>query len=270
MMQRLAGLLFALLFATFGASSALSADVKLADGTMLPDKPYYIVTYVEVAPAEAAKAADLIKKHSADSKKDQGSLRYWALQRIGEQNHFIIYEAWADVEARNAHAKADHTLAFRRALQPLLYSPFDERAHVGLVAEDPEKESKPGENAVYVFTHVDIIPTEQIPPCKRQVSESGPCGIALVKQLVADGRKAAGSVSFDALTQANRPNHMEVVEVWNSLEDQQKHTVSKAVKDFRDELSGIAPGSGMPSDPTVLLNPLTGSLYDERLYRSID
>ena len=42
------------------------------------------------------------------------------------------------------------------------------------------------------------------------------------------------------------------------------------MKDFRDELSGIPPGSGVPSDPTVLLNPLTGSLYDERLYRSID
>jgi hypothetical protein len=64
---------------------------------------------------------------------------------------------------------------------------------------------------VYVVTHVDIIPTEQFPPCKRQVSDSGPCGIGLVEKLVTDSRKHAGNIRFDALTQANRPNHMTVV-----------------------------------------------------------
>lgn len=253
-----------------GASLSRAADVKLADGSMLSDKPFYIVTYVEVDPAAAGKARRLIKVHSAASKEDAGNLNYEAVERIGQPNHFIILEAWKDQDARNAHAKATHTLAFRKAIQPLLYSPFDERAHVGLVAADPSKGAKPGRRAIYVFTHVDIIPTEQIPPCGRQVDKAGPCGIALVKQLVVDGRKDAGNVRFDALTQANRPNHMEVVEVWKTSKAQREHTVAKAVKDFRDELSGIKPGSGLPSDPTVLLNPLTGSLYDERLYRSID
>jgi quinol monooxygenase YgiN len=269
-MPRLPHLIAALLFVIFGAASATAADVKLSDGTMLSAKPFYIVTYIEVDPSGTAKAKELISKHSADSKKDAGNLRYEALQRIGRKNHFIILEAWSDQDARDAHAKAAHTLAFRKELQPLLYSPFDERAHVALVAGDPAKEPKPGKRAIYVLTHVDIIPPEQFAPCKRQVNESGPCGNALVTQLVAAGRKDAGNLRFDALTQANRPNHMEVVEVWKSASAQRKHTVTKAVKDFRDELSGIPPGSGVPSDPTVLLNPLTGSLYDERLYRSID
>jgi quinol monooxygenase YgiN len=254
----------------FGASFAKAADVKLANGTMLSAKPFYIVTYIEVDPKSTKEARDLIQKHSAASKKDAGNIRYEALQRVGRKNHFLILEAWADQDARNGHAKAEHTLAFRKALQPLLYSPFDERAHVGLVADDPKKEPKPRGRAIYVLTHVDIIPTEQFAPCKRQVKETGPCGNELVTQLVAASRKDAGNLRFDALTQANRPNHMELVEVWKSLAAQHKHTVSKAVKDFRDELSGIAPGSGVPSDPTVLLNPLTGSLYDERIYRSID
>ncbi len=269
-MPRYLHLIFAFLIVMFGAASATAADVKLGDGTMLSAKPFYIVTYVEVAPSAAAKARKLIKQHSTDSKKDAGNLRYEALQRTGRKNHFIILEAWSDQDARDAHAKDGHTLAFRKALQPLLYSPFDERAHVGLIAGDPKKEPKPGKGAVYVLTHVDIIPPEQFAPCKRQVKETGPCGNDLVTQLVAAGRKGDGNLRFDALTQANRPNHMEVVEVWKSSADQHKHTVSKAVKDFRDELSGIPPGSGVPSDPTVLLNPLTGSLYDERLYRSID
>jgi len=269
-MSRLAYLVVALSLVLFGTASVRAADVKLADGTMLSDKPFYIVTYIEVDPSDTAKAKDLISKHSADSKKDAGNLRYDALQRIGRKNHFLILEAWSDQSARNAHATAAHTLAFRRALQPLLYSPFDERAHVGLVANDPSNEPKPGAGAVYVLTHVDIIPPEQFPPCKRQVKETGPCGNALVTQLVADSRKDPGNLRFDALTQANRPNHMELVEVWKSMADQQKHTVTKAVKDFRDELSGIPPGNGVLKDPTVLLNPLTGSLYDERLYESVD
>jgi quinol monooxygenase YgiN len=269
-MPRHLHLILAFLFVMAGATSALAADVKLSNGTMLSAKPFYIVTYIEVDPSSTAEAKELISKHSAASRKDAGNLRYEVLQRIGRKNHFIILEAWSDQDARDAHAKAAHTLAFRKALQPLLYSPFDERAHVGLVAGDPAKEPKPGKRAVYVLTHVDIIPPEQFAPCKRQVKESGPCGNDLVMQLVAAGRKDAGNLRFDALTQANRPNHMEVVEVWKSSSAQRKHTVSKAVKDFRDELSGIPPGSGVPSDPTVLLNPLTGSLYDERLYRSID
>jgi quinol monooxygenase YgiN len=269
-MPRLPQLVFALLFVVFGVCSASAAGVKLGDGTVLSDKPFYIITYIEVDPTAVAKAKDLIIKHSVASKKDAGNLRYEALERIGRKNHFLLFEAWTDQAARDAHAKAAHTLSFRKALQPLLYSPFDERAHVGLVAGDPSKEPKPGKRALYVFTHVDIIPPEQFPPCKRQVHETGPCGNTLVTQLVAAGRKDPGNVRFDALTQANRPNHMMVVEVWKSAAAQHKHTVTKAVKDFRDELSGIPPGSGVPSDPTVLLNPLTGSLYDERLYQSID
>ncbi|MCF8477162.1 MAG: antibiotic biosynthesis monooxygenase [Pseudolabrys sp.] len=269
-MSRHLNLLLAVLCITLGAGSLHAAEVKLADGTVLSDKPFYIVTYVEVDPRAAAEAKTLIGQHSVDSRKDAGSIRFEALQRSERKNHFILLEAWSDPAARDAHVKADHTLAFRKALQPLLYSPFDERAHVGLVAADPSKAPKPGKGAVYVLTHVDIIPPEQFAPCKRQVKETGPCGNELVTQLVAAGRKSAGNLRFDALTQANRPNHMEVVEVWKSSSAQHKHTISKAVKDFRDELSAIPPGSGIPSDPTVLLNPLTGSLYDERLYKAIN
>ena len=120
------------------------------------------------------------------------------------------------------------------------------------------------------MTHVDIIPTEQIPPCKRQVSETGPCGIGLVEKLVVDSRKHAGNLRFDALTQANRPNHMTVIEVWRSAKDQEAHTMHADTRNFRDSLAGVAPGSGVPANPLVVINPLSGSLYDEQLYTVID
>lgn len=247
-----------------------TAQVKLNNGTVLADKPYFIVSYIEVAPASAGKVAGLLKQQSAAGKKEPGNLRFEALERIGQPYHFVLLEAWTDVDARKAHAQAAHTVAFRKALQPHLYNPYDERPHAGLVAADPAKLANPTSNTVYVVTHADIIPPEQFAPCKRQVSEKGPCGNELIIELVNASRKHAGVARFDALTQANRPNHMTIVEMWNSSREQEAHQVTADVRNFRDALSGIVPGSGVAADPLFVLNPLTGSLYDERLYKSID
>lgn len=269
-MQSLLRTLSLLAVLSFGLLPAAHADVKLSNGTMLPDKPLFIVTYIEADPVTAATVAGLLKQQTAASRKDPGNLRAETLQRIGQPYHFILLEAWADGDARQAHAKAAHTVKFRNALQPYLYNPYDERPHVGLVAVDPAKIAKGTGDTVYVVTHADIIPPEQFAPCKRQVKETGPCGNDLVIGLVNASRKHAGNVRFDALTQANRPNHMTVVEMWDTAQHQQAHQVTVDVKNFRDSLSGIVPGSGVADDPQFVLNPLTGSLYDERLYKSID
>jgi hypothetical protein len=58
--------------------------------------------------------------------------------------------------------------------------------------------------------------------------------------------------------------------MWSSDKAQQAHQVTADVKNFRDSLSAIVPGSGVAADPLFVLNPMTGSLYDERLYKSID
>lgn len=262
--------LFVLAILSFGLLPAAHADVKLSNGTMLSDKPYFIVSYIEVAPASAGQVASLLKQQTAASRKDAGNLRAETLQRIGQPNHFVLLETWTDGDARKAHAQAAHTVAFRKALQPHLYNPYDERPHVGLVAADPGKVAKGMGDTIYVVTHADIIPPEQFTPCKRQVSEKGPCGNELIIELANASRKHAGMVRFDVLTQSNRPNHMTIVEMWSTSKDQDAHQVTADVKNFRDALSGIVPGSGVAADPLFVLNPLTGSLYDERLYKSID
>jgi quinol monooxygenase YgiN len=253
-----------------GAPLALAQQVKLRDGTLLPEKPFYIVTYIEIAPAEVKKAADLLRKHSAASKKQAGNLRFEALQATGRRNHFLLLEAWADKPARDAHASSAGTNAFRKSLHPLLYSPYDERPHAPLVAADPSKIAKGEKGTVYVATHVDIIPPEQFPPCERQVSKNGPCGNALVEKLAADSRKHPGNLRFDVLTQSNRPNHMTIVEMWRGAKDHDAHIVHADTKHFRDGLSGVAPGSGLAANPLFVINPLSGSLYDEQLYTLID
>ena len=200
----------------------------------------YIVTYIEVMPAAKDHARGLARKLGAASRKDDGNLRFEVLQRIGQANHFAILEAWKDKDAQAAHAAAAHTKEFREKLTPMLRSPYDERPHSVLSVGAPSA-AKAGATAIYAVTHVDVVPTE-----KEK-------GIGFVKDLSEASRSDAGNIRFDALTQASRPNHMTVVETWKDQKSVDAHGVTEATKQFREKLS-----------------PLSGSLYDERLYKAIN
>jgi quinol monooxygenase YgiN len=249
--------------------SSSFADTKLNDGTVLSDTPAWIVTYIEVAADSVGKAQALILEQAAKSKNESGNIRFEGLQRINRDNHFVILEAWVNPDARASHAASAHTSSFRKALQPLLYAPYDERPHVGLAAVDPEVTPEGGESTVYVLTHADIIPPEQFAPCNRRPDPSGPCGNELLIDLAVASRDHAGNLRFDILTQSNRANHMTVVEMWDSADSQATHQTQNDKKAFRDELAGLEAGHGVDADPQFMLNMMTGSLWDERLYRLI-
>jgi quinol monooxygenase YgiN len=200
----------------------------------------YIVAYMEATPPATAKVLALVRDFGKASRKDDGSLRFEVLQRIGQPNHFAVLEAWKNKDAQAAHAAAAHTKQFRGSLDPLLRSPYDERPHTALSIGSMQAASS-GEAAVYAVTHVDIVPT------------SKDVGVALVKQLSEDSRKDKGNARFDALTQASRPNHMTVVEIWQDQNALEAHGMTAHTKEFREKLM-----------------PLSGSLYDERLYKIVN
>lgn len=251
------------------SSLVATADTTLSDGTVLSATPTFIVTYVEAEIGAEDEVAALIKDQTEASKAEDGNLRFEGLQRTGRDNHFVILETWADPEARAAHAGSDHTIAFRNALEPMLYSPYDERPHVGLVAADSADVPAGGADTVYVITHADIIPPEQFAPCERQVDPAGPCGNEMMEGLAEFSVTHDGNQRFDILTQSNRANHMTVVEMWENEAALVAHQASPQTKGFRNELSGIPSEGGVNPDPQFVLNMLTGSLWDERLYTLI-
>ena len=198
----------------------------------------YVVSYVEAMPSAKDQASDMFRRLALLSRKEPGSVRFEVLQRIGYPDQFVVLEVWDDVRAHEAHAGAAHTQLFRENLKALLRAPYDERPHVTLSAGPGAAAAK---GAVFVVSHVDVVPK-----AKDEGTEA-------VRQLATASRGTAGNQRFDALTQANRPNHMTLVEVWKDQKAVGTHSAAAHTKLFRDKLG-----------------PLTGALFDERFYRAID
>ena len=227
-MRKTIGLLAGWLLMTLGAASMAQTPGGVA----------YIVSYFEVAPAAKDRTIELLRQVAKQSRQEAGNLRYELLQRVNQPDQFVVLEAWKDKESHAAHAAAEHTKQFRDKLQPQLRGPYDERPHTAL--EVGEVAAKPGNDAIFLVTHVDIVPKEK------------DVGVALTKELAATGRKSPHNVRFEALTQNSRPNHMTVVEIWSDRRSLEAHSVAAHMKQYREKLM-----------------PMSGSLYDERHYRAI-
>ena len=228
----------ALLAATTAAAAAATLVVNATAQTPAPapaptpDTPY-AVTYIEVASKSAGEARTLLQGYRDAALKANGIVQFEAYERIGYRNHFAVVEQWSNAKAREDNAASAKGKEFRSKITPMLITAYDERPHYALSA-GPKATTK---GAIYAVTHVDIIP-----PKKDE-------GVASVKALADKSRGTPGNIRFDALTQANRPNHMTIVESWKDKGSQDAHTAAAHTKSFR-----------------MGLTPMSGSLYDERLY----
>ena len=201
------------------------------------DGTAFMVTYIEVAPSAADRTAEILTEYVEASRGMDGNMHFQALQRIGQPNHFAILETWRDAAARDAHAGSARAEGFRASLDPMLYSPIDAREHGDLwTAAGAEV----GPNGVFAVTHVDVTPPNT------------DAAVELLDTLAAASRRDDGNGRFDVLVQSNRRNHMTVVEAWEDMDAQEAHYGAEHTKAFR---AGVF--------------PMSGALYDERLYRSL-
>jgi autoinducer 2-degrading protein len=200
------------------------------------DAIVYTATYVEVGPPSTAQATALLRQYAEAVRKAPGHVRVELLRRIDRQNQFVILAAWQDQQALETHRAGTATKETIDKLTPLLISPNDERVHLGLSVGPASTAA----GAVHVVTHVDVIP-----PRKDDA-------VVALKQLAEDGRRDPGNVRFDVVQQTNRPNHFTVVEAWRDRAAFDAHGMAAHVKRFREQLA-----------------PMSGSLYDERLYTEL-
>jgi quinol monooxygenase YgiN len=207
------------------------AQTSPAPAVPPPESPW-AVTYIEVDPAQAEAARRLLARYR-DVLKDKGAREFAVFEQMGRPNHFVIVEEWPSAKAREDNAAAAPARELRAGLAPLLIAPYDERPHFALSTAP-----KTGTDAaVHVVTHADFIPP------KREE------GSAEVRKLVEAGRGKAGNIVFDALVQASRPNHLTIFECWKTAADREAYSAAAPTRAFR-----------------TATGPMSGSLYDERLY----
>jgi quinol monooxygenase YgiN len=222
----------------FGMTVAAGLMAAIASANAQDTSATYVVSYIEVAPSSARNAAAALRALRDASRKEGGNSGFEILQRIGQSQQFAILEVWRDTRAQAGHAPAAGTAQLRDKLKPYLAAPIDERLHTGFVVGQSKA---PGAGSVYVLTHVDLIGAKKDE------------GLAAVKQLSIDSAQDAGILRYDVLQQGSRPNHLTLVEMWRGKTDLEKHEVAAHTRKFRE-----------------LLLPMSGSLYDQRLYRAIN
>jgi quinol monooxygenase YgiN len=199
----------------------------------------YVVAYFEVMAPSTVEAAALLRQYREASREDAGHMRLEVLQQSGRPDHFAILEMWQDQQALEAHGMAAHTRHFRDALRPLCVSPYDERPHVSLAAGSTL--ASRGEGGVHVVTHADAIPAGK------------DAALVLLLQLAEASLREAGNARFEVLQQSSRQNHFTIVEMWQDQQALDAHAMAAHTKHFREQFQ-----------------PLSGSLYDERLYKALD
>jgi quinol monooxygenase YgiN len=189
-------------------------------------------------PSSVVSGTTLLKQYRDASRKEDGSVSVQVLQEIGRPNRFALVEVWKDKPARDAHVGAASTTQFRDKLKAIANAPYDERVNNGLYV-GPAQSQHP-RDAIYVLTHVDVIPT------------SKDACMELLKGMSADTPKDAGNLRYEVLQQPNRLNHFTVYEAWSNAEGLDGHAMAPHTRAFRDKLA-----------------PMAGALYDERFYSEL-
>ena len=162
--------------------------------------PVYSVIYVEVMPTATAEGGTLLRRYRTATRTEDGNLRCEVVQRIGQPHQFAVLEVWRDQKAFEAHGKGASSTDMRGRIAAIRNAPTDERVHTGLSVGPIASTSAAG--AVYVVTHVDVIP-----PRKDD-------GVAAVKQL-ADGRSHGLRATCDSRS-CSRPTARTTSPSWRS------------------------------------------------------
>ena len=209
------------------SASARSADAR------------HVATYLDVRSTAVGAGAALTRQYVRATRAEVGNIGIDAFQEIGRANRFIVIETWADPAAFADHEKAAHTVEFRQKLKNIERSPYDQRVtHDFAVDSAP---ARPGANAIYVVTHVDV------PGPQREDVEK------VLKQLFESDHATPGQVRYDIYQQGDpRANHFTMFVVWNSRRAFEAYADTPNWLQFKQSLA-----------------PLLGALYDERLYRPL-
>ncbi len=89
-----------------------------------------VISHCDVAGGNTQNLMRAFEPLSEGSRRDAGMLRYEILDEVpAHSNHFRLVEEWASLADFEAHARAPHTLTYRRTILPWLGTPYDQRLY---------------------------------------------------------------------------------------------------------------------------------------------
>ena len=195
------------------------------------------VVYIEVAPADVNRAIAALKTYRQAAQKTAGVTSVAILQQIGRPNLFAIEEHWSDAASLQTHLASADVRKLRDDLQNALLAPIDDRPLAPVAVQLSTRVAS--DEAIYVLTHADAGAGREMVP-------------GMLQELAAAARRENGNVLFDGTLQPNRTNHFTVMEIWNDQKAFEAHQLAEHTRKFRAAFA-----------------PLSGALYDERLYKGI-
>jgi quinol monooxygenase YgiN len=198
----------------------------------------YVVSYIEVVPGKTDEARRLLRDYAAEARRAAGAVAIDVLKRDFYRHQFALLEQWQSQKSRDDHQSTPAAQRFRAALAGLESAGVDERILGPLLVAPPVPAAA---SAITVITHIDVIP-----PALDQAK-------ARIKRLVDETRHRTGNLRFDVLVQTDRPNHMTLIEGWKSRADKDAESAAAETISFRKDLL-----------------QMSGSPYDERIYRPLD
>ena len=204
--------------------------------------PARVSTFIEVRTDGVERAERLLRAYAEALHAGDSAARIALLQETDRRERFVLLESAADSQRLLTLEMQEQPRV--DSLSALLAAPLDRRTHrdfgpasaAGPSAEHGGSSKQP----LYVVAHVDI---------------AGPVSAgpqAALERVATAARGAAGNIDFEVWQQSNRGNHFNVIAEWNARPDFERFASSEAAREFRASVA-----------------PVLGSLYDERLYRSL-
>ncbi len=94
------------------------------------------LVHIRIKPGKVAEFFDVFKENFDGTRNEPGNYRFDVLQDPEDENHFVIYEAFEDEAAVDAHRQTDHYKATVEGLRDLMTTGTREKDFFRLVMPD--------------------------------------------------------------------------------------------------------------------------------------
>lgn len=89
----------------------------------------YVVIHIDLDSTRTREGLALLRAYVQQCRTDPANQSEQLLQEPHRRNHLTLIEGWRNEAEFAAHLRQGYVLNFRKSIQPILGSPFDERLH---------------------------------------------------------------------------------------------------------------------------------------------